>query len=123
MTERQSSTISTTTLTTAGSSSTSPPINSNLFSYFEQLPVDSVLELYGDSATCQAVFRNLPPLAQHFVMKMLFLTKAVKLETVWNWTIDDKFSKTKHELALQKLIDLHLCNKIEKQVKFTTTSE
>ena len=95
----------------------------NLFSYLEKLPTNELLELYSDSSTCQVVFRNLPTLAQNFVMKMIYLPRPFRLDAITSWTLEDKVSKQKHEAALQKLLELKICTKTEKQTKFSTISE
>jgi hypothetical protein len=57
----------------------------NVFAYLEKLSDFDIQQLYGDPSICQAVFRNLPPLCQNFVMKLLFIQKPVREEQVVSW--------------------------------------
>lgn len=57
----------------------------NIFGYLEKLSDNDIQQLYGDPSICQAIFRNLPPLCQNFVMKLLYLQKPVKEENISSW--------------------------------------
>ncbi len=58
---------------------------SNLASYLRTLEQDRVAELFRHPATCLALFRELPPLAQQFVMRLLFVEQSVPQAVATSW--------------------------------------
>ncbi|KAL5011470.1 hypothetical protein ScPMuIL_010021 [Solemya velum] len=57
----------------------------DLHSYLKTLPVSLLDRLYNHPATCLAVFRELPELARHFVMRLLFVEQSVSQAVVSLW--------------------------------------
>ena len=58
---------------------------STLISYLRTLDREVLSELYSHPATCLAVFRELPPLAKQFVMRLLYVEQAVPKAVVSSW--------------------------------------
>nr|CAG4640791.1 EOG090X04KD [Eulimnadia texana] len=57
----------------------------DLHGYLQSLSPNVLDRLYNRPATCLAVFRELPELAKHYVMRMLFLEQAVPQAVVGSW--------------------------------------
>lgn len=57
----------------------------SLRDYILTLPTKQIEELYTHPAACLAVFRDLPDLAQHFVMRLLFIESPVPQAVVAAW--------------------------------------
>ncbi|CAB4007195.1 General transcription factor IIH subunit 4 [Paramuricea clavata] len=57
----------------------------DLHQYLQGLPVSVLDKLYGHPATCFAVFRELPELAKHFVMRTLFAEQPLPETLVNAW--------------------------------------
>lgn len=57
----------------------------SLRDYILTLPAKQIEELYIDPAACLAVFRDLPELAKHFVMRLLFIEQPVAKAVVATW--------------------------------------
>lgn len=49
----------------------------DLVAYLETLPAVHLAKLYKSPFTCLAVLRSLPPLAKQYVMRLVFLRKAI----------------------------------------------
>jgi transcription initiation factor TFIIH subunit 4 len=58
---------------------------STLISYLKSLSKDVLTELYDHPATCLAVFRELPILAQQFVMRLLYVEQPVPKAVIISW--------------------------------------
>jgi len=57
----------------------------NLHDYLKTLPSDALDQLYNTPATCLAVFRELPALAQQLVMRLLHVSQPVPQAVVCSW--------------------------------------
>ena len=57
----------------------------DLLSFLRRLPPSILDSLYGHPATCIAVFRDLPELSRHYVLRMLFVDQAVAQAVVASW--------------------------------------
>jgi len=67
----------------------------------------SVLEaLYAHPAPCIAIFRDLPELARHFVMRLLFVDQAVARAVVSSWVAFG--SQNEHQSAMKPLSELRI---------------
>ena len=53
---------------------------------FQSLPAATLDKLYAHPATCLAIFRDLPELSKHYVMRLLFVETAVPKDLVGSWT-------------------------------------
>lgn len=51
----------------------------DLNSYLEELSKEQLVSLYDSYWTCQAVLRSLPPLAQQYVLRLLFIDQPLEL--------------------------------------------
>ena len=58
---------------------------STLISYLKTLQSETLSELYDHPATCLAVFRELPPLAKQFVLRLLHVEQPVPKAVVTSW--------------------------------------
>ena len=57
----------------------------DLLTFLRRLPPSILDSLYGHPATCIAVFRDLPELSRHYVLRMLFVDQAVAQAVVSSW--------------------------------------
>ena len=57
----------------------------DLLTFLRRLPPAVLDSLYGHPATCIAVFRDLPELSRHYVLRMLFVDQAVAQAVVCSW--------------------------------------
>ncbi len=62
---------------------------SSLADYLKTLRADQVSGLFRHPATCLALMRELPPLAQNFVMRLLFVEQSVPQAVVASWVKSD----------------------------------
>jgi len=58
----------------------------DLHAYLKKLPPSILDNLYCHPATCLAVFRDLPELSRHYVMRIIFLEQAVAQAVVQQWS-------------------------------------
>ncbi|KAI0227478.1 General transcription factor IIH subunit 4 [Lamellibrachia satsuma] len=78
----------------------------NLQDYLKTLPIPVLDRLYSHPATCLAVFRDLPLLARHYVMRILFVDKPVSHAVVTSWV--NKENHSAHLAAVKALGDLRV---------------
>jgi len=57
----------------------------NLHDYLRTLPGATIDRFYNHPATCIAVFRELPELARHFIMRSLFVEQPIPQAVVTSW--------------------------------------
>ena len=57
----------------------------NLVEYMTRLGKPIIDKLYNSSATCLAVFRELPELAKHYVMRLLFVEQPIPQQVIASW--------------------------------------
>lgn len=57
----------------------------NLFEHLKSQSPSVLEQLYGHPATCLAIFRDLPELAKHYIMRLLFVESAVPQAVVASW--------------------------------------
>ena len=57
----------------------------NLIQYLSRLGKAMIDKLYTNSSTCLAVFRELPELAKHFVMRLLFIEQPIPQQVIASW--------------------------------------
>ena len=74
--------------------------------YLTTLPADQLTRLYDSPWTCQAVLRSLPPLSQHFVLRLLFIPDPVPSDWITAAVQPDK-SRERHR-SVQLLTRLHV---------------
>ena len=67
-------------------------------------------ELYGHPAACLAVFRDLPSLAKHFILRLLFIEQPIHQSMVSSWVT--KTSQTEHDEAVKVITELKLWNSV-----------
>ncbi|XP_029022748.1 general transcription factor IIH subunit 4 [Betta splendens] len=78
----------------------------NLHEYLRELSPDVLDRLYNHPATCLAVYRELPPLAKNYVMRMVFLGRPLPQAAVALWVKKD--SKKDHDKCVSALSGLRL---------------
>nr|APP91323.1 general transcription factor IIH subunit 4 [Penaeus monodon] len=86
----------------------------NLQDYLKSLPKDTLDALYRNPATCLAVFRELPELSRHFIMRLLFVTKPISQIVLAAWIPHQEPSKdlgdiaAEHKQSTQILLDMYI---------------
>ncbi|XP_052325278.1 general transcription factor IIH subunit 4 isoform X1 [Oncorhynchus keta] len=78
----------------------------NLHEYLKELSPEILDRLYNHPATCLAVYRELPPLAKNYVMRMLFLDQPLPQAAVALWVKKD--SEKDHDQCVAVLSGLRL---------------
>ncbi|KAJ7991812.1 hypothetical protein DPEC_G00287750 [Dallia pectoralis] len=78
----------------------------NLHEYLKELSPNILDKLYNHPATCLAVYRELPPLAKNYVMRMLFLDQPLPHAAVALWVKKD--SQKDHDECVSVLSGLRL---------------
>lgn len=78
----------------------------NLHEYLKELSPEVLDRLYNHPATCLAVYRELPPLAKNYVMRMLFLDQPLPQAAVALWVRKD--SQKDHDECVSVLSGLRL---------------
>ncbi|GAB1599105.1 general transcription factor IIH subunit 4-like [Argonauta hians] len=71
----------------------------DLYGYLKTLPTNVLDKLYNHPATCLAVFRELPELAKHCVMRILFVEQAVPQAVVAYWVANKHHEEQKQAMA------------------------
>ncbi|XP_060065696.1 general transcription factor IIH subunit 4-like [Ylistrum balloti] len=91
----------------AGPSAASKTLDcKDLHSYLKTLPSDTLDNLYNHPATCLAVFRELPELSKHYVMRMLFVEQAVSQSVVAMWVTNKH--QNEHKTSARVLSELRV---------------
>ncbi|GFR67636.1 general transcription factor IIH subunit 4 [Elysia marginata] len=75
----------------------------DLHSYLRSLPPSVLDKLYCHPATCLAVYRDLPELARHYVMRILFVEQAVAQAVVKQWSTTSSEEQLEAAAALMEL--------------------
>ncbi|XP_067661083.1 general transcription factor IIH subunit 4-like [Haliotis asinina] len=78
----------------------------DLHAYLKTLHTSILDRLYSHPATCLAVFRELPELGRHYVMRILFVEQPVSQSVVGQW-ISNKHQE-EHRNAVKSLSDLRV---------------
>ncbi|KAJ8366761.1 hypothetical protein AAFF_G00342540 [Aldrovandia affinis] len=78
----------------------------NLHEYLRELTPDVLDRLYNHPATCLAVYRELPPLAKNYVMRMVFLDQPLPQAAVALWVKKD--SQKDHDECVSVLMGLRM---------------
>ncbi|RXG72995.1 General transcription factor IIH subunit 4 [Armadillidium vulgare] len=96
------------------SSSHKPLVCKNLQDYLKTLSKETLDKLYNYPATCLAVFRELPEMCRHFVVRLLFITRPVPQILIASWIPQADHGRenvevaVEHKNSLQTLVDLHI---------------
>ena len=77
----------------------------DLLTFLRRLPPSILDNLYGHPATCIAVFRDLPELSRHYVLRMLFVDQAVAQAVVSSWV---SFANQSEHVEAVKPLGKHL---------------
>lgn len=80
----------------------------DLHDYLKTLSAATLEKLYAHPATCLAVFRELPTIAKHYVMRLLFVEQAVPQAVISSWLGQQHIKK--HAEALDTICALHIWN-------------
>lgn len=78
----------------------------NLHAYLKTLSPATLDELYAHPASCLAVFRELPVVSRHYIMRLLFVDRPVPQAVVSSWN-EQKYAKDNLE-ALETLTALRI---------------
>ncbi|XP_046663467.1 general transcription factor IIH subunit 4-like [Homalodisca vitripennis] len=57
----------------------------NLHDYLKTLPKEVLERLYNHPTTCLAVYRELPAIAKHYVIRLLFVEQPVPQAVIASW--------------------------------------
>ncbi|CAH8842061.1 unnamed protein product [Trichobilharzia szidati] len=87
---------------------------SSIFEYLKNIGVHMLDELYTHPPTCLVVFRELPELSKHFVMRLLFIEQPIPKSIVSGWV--DKGSSTLLNDACKALTDLRIWHSADTNV-------
>ncbi|XP_067137640.1 general transcription factor IIH subunit 4 [Centruroides vittatus] len=79
---------------------------SNLHEYLRTLSQATLNRLYSHPAACLAVFRELPVMARHYIMRLLFVESTVPQAVIGGWI--NQHNVKKHLDAVEVLCELHL---------------
>lgn len=79
----------------------------DLYGYLLTLSPEVLNNLYDHPFTCLAVFRGLPELGKHYVMRALFTDQTLSETVVKSWC--KKECQSLHEVAINKLTGLRIC--------------
>lgn len=85
----------------------------DLHGYLKTLPSTILDKLYNHPATCLAVFRQLPQLSKHYVMRMLFIEQPVSQSAVGLW-VTNKHNE-EHKFAAKVLSELRVWHEQQMQ--------
>ncbi|ELT91478.1 hypothetical protein CAPTEDRAFT_18660 [Capitella teleta] len=75
-----------------------------LHEYLKGMPQNTLTKLYNHPATCLAIFRELPSLSKHYVLRILFVEQPVSHSVVSSWV--NSSNQTEHTAAVKSLSDL-----------------
>ncbi|WAR30320.1 TF2H4-like protein [Mya arenaria] len=78
----------------------------DLHSYLKTLSSYTLDRLYNHPATCLAVFRELPELAKHYIMRLLFIDQPISQAVIGLWANNKYVSD--HRSAVGALSDLRI---------------
>nr|CAG4646190.1 EOG090X04KD [Macrothrix elegans] len=85
----------------------------DLHSYLKTLPGGILDRLYNHPATCLAVFRELPELSRHYIMRILFVDQAVPKAIMGSWVSPNCIKEL--DEVVKQLSDLRLWQVVEMQ--------
>eukprot|EP00744_Colponema_vietnamica_P021476 GILI01030698.1.p1 GENE.GILI01030698.1~~GILI01030698.1.p1 ORF type:complete len:445 (-),score=89.02 GILI01030698.1:57-1391(-) len=83
-------------------------MDTDVFKYISTLTPISIDRLYEDAASCQAVFRSLPPVAQQYVLRLLYLDQPFAVKVLLPWVRQDAQSLLQQRQALHKMVGLRI---------------
>jgi len=78
----------------------------DLHSYLKTLSPGILDRLYNHPATCLAVFRELPELSRHYIMRLLFVDQAVPQAIIGSWVSSN--NSKEHAAVVLLLTDLRV---------------
>ncbi|XP_029157028.1 general transcription factor IIH subunit 4 [Nylanderia fulva] len=78
----------------------------NLYEYLKSRTPDTLNKLYHKPPICLAVFRELPTIARHYVMRLLFVEQPVPQAVIASWC--SKLFFEEHQKVVQVLNDLNV---------------
>ncbi|XP_014241773.1 general transcription factor IIH subunit 4 [Cimex lectularius] len=82
----------------------------NLYEYLKTLPKATLDKLYTHSIICLAVYRDLPDVAKHYVIRLLFVEQPVPQAVIASWLMQN-YSK-EHNNVANVLSDLHVWQEV-----------
>lgn len=78
----------------------------NLHEYLKSRPPEILNKLYHNPPICLAVFRELPVIARHYVMRLLFVEQPVPQAVIASWC--SKLHAEEHQRVVQALNELNV---------------
>ena len=84
----------------------------DLHSYLKTLPAGTLDRLYNHPATCLAVFRELPELSRHYIMRILFVDQAVPKAIMGSWVSPNHTKYTLVQYLVLKLTLIFLLSSL-----------
>ncbi|XP_064114323.1 general transcription factor IIH subunit 4-like isoform X3 [Macrobrachium nipponense] len=94
----------------------------NLLDYLKSLPRETLDKLYNHPATCLAVFRELPELSRHFILRVFFVLKPIQHVTVASWIPPHEPGKDVgdivllHRQSVQVLMDMCIWQEVKDEL-------
>ncbi|XP_068232820.1 general transcription factor IIH subunit 4 [Palaemon carinicauda] len=94
----------------------------NLLDYLKSLPRETLDNLYKHPATCLAVFRELPELSRHFILRVFFVLKPILHVTVASWIPPHEPGKDAgdivllHRQSVQVLLDMCIWQEVKDEL-------
>lgn len=82
----------------------------NLHDYLKSQTPEVLDRLYHNPPICLAVFRELPTIARHYVMRLLFLERPVPQMVITSWC--SKLHTEEHQKVAQVLNELNVWNEV-----------
>ena len=81
-------------------------IFASLREYLLTLKPSVLQEMYSHPATCLAVFRDLPELAKHFIMRLLFIEQPIHQQMIASWVAKTASEDFDHAVQVIKNLKL-----------------
>ncbi|XP_048514235.1 general transcription factor IIH subunit 4 isoform X2 [Athalia rosae] len=78
----------------------------NLHEYLKTRPAETLKKLYHNPPICLAVFRELPEIARHYVMRLLFVEQPVPQAVIASWC--SKLHTDEHQKVVKILNELNI---------------
>ncbi|VEL12637.1 unnamed protein product [Protopolystoma xenopodis] len=89
-------------------------VRSSLFEYIKSLDIFILDGLYGHPPTCLVIFRELPELAKHLVLRLLFIEQAIPKSIVSSWV--SKEAQQSFTDSCKALTDLRIWHSVDSNV-------
>ncbi|XP_058790249.1 general transcription factor IIH subunit 4 [Phymastichus coffea] len=78
----------------------------NLHEYLKSRSSEMLNRLYNNPPICLAVYRELPEIARHYIMRLLFIEQTIPQAMIASWC--SKLNNSDHENVVQVMNELHI---------------